>query len=103
MTTYLYQNMELFGAVGISDYSFTCLIDAPTEQAALEWGHEVAREFDERYRLMPCGDRLPAEYIIRNGSIAQWDCTKDAGVRLRCEVGQMPDFISSAPKDRASN
>ena len=93
MPAYLYSNVEFFGAYGISDYAFSCLIDAPDEQQALAWGNEVAKAYDAQYGLQPSGDRLSADKIVRKGEIELWDERRPrASVKLRCVVGQMPDF-----------
>ncbi len=48
--------MELFGAIGISDYVWSLLIEADKENDALEWGNNVAYAYDEAIGLQPCGE-----------------------------------------------
>jgi len=92
MPAYLYSNVQFFGAAGISDYAFDCLIDAPDEHAALTWGNEVAKAYDAECGLMPCGDRLFADTITKRGKVKLWNDQWRFDVKLRCAVGEMPDF-----------
>lgn len=93
MKEFLYFNCELFGALGISDYSFECIIEANNEEEAMEWGNQIAAKYDELYGLMPSGDRLDRETLRQNASIIDLsESPKSSDVKHRCRYGEYPDF-----------
>jgi hypothetical protein len=85
MPVYHYLNMCLMGAIGISDYSFGCIIEAETADDALAWGHEVARAYNREYGLLPNGERIEDAEIVNNASVIP-------DVQMRCRAGEMPDL-----------
>ena len=91
MPKYDYINCCLTGVLGVSDYIFACEIEADDEAQALEWGHEVAKEYDRRYGLQPSGRRMDDVSIEQNGEVLL-ATEKDRANAMKCEVGEMPDF-----------
>lgn len=100
MALYLYSYLNLFGYIGSgtpedpgTDFGMSIWIEAPDEQAALDWGHLVLADYIRaRYRH----DNSATE--IDPGGIEGWiekgeTALKDAEGRFpRCCVGEIPTW-----------
>ena len=85
--------MELFGAIGISDYGWSLLIEADNENDALEWGNSVAYAYDQAIGLQPCGERLSRKAIEENGDVKAISMGQlNTDNILQCKYGEMPEF-----------
>jgi hypothetical protein len=94
MPRFWYYNLCETGVLGVSDYSFVCIIDAQSEGEALAWGHRVAEEYNWRYGLLPHGNRLAVERVPQNGSVRTWKDGDEENFHRHpsCRADQMPDF-----------
>jgi len=100
MPRYFYVNECLTGVLDVSDYGFSCVIEALDKPTALEWGHHVAKVYNDRFGLLPRGGRLHANNIEHNGRISTWNPKDDEFLDKHhfCRVGELPEFRpGSAP------
>ncbi|MGC3966539.1 MAG: hypothetical protein QM775_03975 [Pirellulales bacterium] len=103
MRRFHYFNECLTGVFGVSDYCFSCVVEAESEEQAFEWGQRVAKEYNDRFGLLPRGRKLGDEELIENGGVTEWDVADDEHLHkhLFCRVGELPDLVAwenSRPK-----
>jgi hypothetical protein len=94
MPFFHYSNEYLTGVLDVSDYFFCCIIEAATRQEALEWGNRIATEYNQRYGLLPRGNRLDPREVPHNASVFSWSSRRDTTGFLYCKAGDMPDFAA---------
>jgi hypothetical protein len=83
-------------ALGISDYYFSCVIQADTEEEAKSWGIHVATLYSERFGLPPHQLRIPRNKIEQNSFMLLESEGKqgDTATVRECRVGELPNVLT---------
>ncbi len=91
---YLYVVSNLTGcAIGISDYHFSCVVYAKSEDEAKAWGIDVATEYANKFGFPPHAINPGREQIVYNSCMLPCDADQAAGADHVCHVGEFPDSL----------
>jgi hypothetical protein len=96
---YVYIVANMMGcAIGVSDYHFSCVVDAASKQEAAAWGHEVAVRYSERFGFAPHGLRIGPKEIATNAfvfreKVVQRGDDEEEAKTIACRAGELPSVL----------
>ena len=89
---FLYVVNNMMGcAIGISDYGFSCVVYALTEDQARDWGITVAIQYAAKFGFPPHAIQPSDDEIVRNSMVL--DCPDPEGADHTCTVGEFPESL----------
>ena len=91
-SAFLYMVNNMTGcAIGISDYGFSCVIYAASEDEARDWGITVAIEFAAKNGFSPHAIKPSDDEIVRNSFVLE--CPDPDGADHTCRLGEFPEAL----------
>jgi hypothetical protein len=80
---------NMFGcAIGGSEYKFSCVVYASTEDEARDWGMTVAIRYASKFGFPPHGVMPTFDEIEHNSNV--FACSDAEGEDHTCAVGEFP-------------
>jgi hypothetical protein len=97
LRAFLYVVTNMYGcAIGGSEYKFSCVVYALTQDEAHDWGNTVAIRYASKFGLPPHEVMPSFDEILHNSNV--FACDEPEGADHVCAVGEFPTALQSDPK-----